>query len=243
MFNKTTNTILITMFIFQSTIIPFNVKNTTDASISSETDIQNQKFKDYGFTGELIDWVSNDRDYEWYEDQYRTGIYCYNNCGASVATMAIKYTDKSFNNTGEDARNTYQTDGSWWSTNTVFQYLADNHVFTYIKPYDYTEEEIEEVINKQRLIILCINTYYIQAVTSSSSVIVRFYYGSIGHFIIIKGYVKTTNNFYLEVYDPYSMGQTYANSILKGKVRYYTLTDINNAVKNRWENMIVAGVY
>ena len=199
----------------------------------------NENFQEYGFSGDLVEWVSNDRDYEWYEDQGTTGYLGYNNCGASVATMATKWYDESFTKTGEDARNTYFLNGGWWYTTTIVQYLTDNKVANYYDYYNYDKEQIKKIINDQKIFILCIDGFYLDYSTDCMSVIGRFYSPSTGHFILIKGYVETTDNFYLETYDPYSMGQIGINEEYSGKIRYYTLNNINEAVKNRWEYMIV----
>lgn len=198
----------------------------------------NLTLSDWGFNGEVEDWASSDRDYEWYIDQGDTGAFSRDNCGPSVATMAIKWANQHFNKTGEDARNTYMPYGGWWYTTTIVDYLKDYNISTYYTSYDFDRDQIKELINKDRIAILCIDTYNLGS-NYDNSRIGRFYSPSSGHFIIVKGYLETSTGFYLETYDPNSLGQRYQDGTFMGQNRYYEFSDINNAIRSKWRYMIV----
>src|SRR4030042_756017 len=60
----------------------------------------------YGLGINYTKGTSNNVGYDWYLDQMNTGPYSNNNCGPASVTMAIKWVNRSFDKTIEDARNT-----------------------------------------------------------------------------------------------------------------------------------------
>jgi hypothetical protein len=192
-----------------------------------------------GIEGDILKWNSSNRDYEWYFDQANSGAYSNGNCGSAVATMAVKWSNKDFTKTVQDARNKYMLNGEWWSTDTVSTYINENNGDCSIKKFTNNIDDTKSLIDSGKIAILCINTYGLSGIYDYNSRVGRFYSPSNGHFILLKGYIETTKGFYLEFYDPFSMGQTDSDGSLKGKDRYYTVQDIDNALKPEWKYAII----
>lgn len=189
---------------------------------------------------ELKYYMGNNREYDWYIDQMDTGIHSNNNCGPSVAVMSLKWLNRDFEGTVEEAREMYYPQGEWWSMETVKSYLnihnADyEYVFFNNEYREDKEENIEKLkteIKDNSIVILCLNMGYIPREYSNRLRTNKFYDHAKGHFIIVKGFVVVDNRQYFEVYDPYSLANTYEDGSLKGKDRYYDATSLSQAVTN-----------
>ncbi|MFP4457629.1 MAG: C39 family peptidase [Clostridia bacterium] len=189
---------------------------------------------------ELKYYVGNNREYNWYIDQMDTGIHSNSNCGPSVAVMTLKWLNQDFAGTVDEAREMYYPQGEWWSLGTLRSYFAIYNV-----DYDYIffdnefredkEENIAKIkkeINDNNIVILCLNMGYIPREYSTRLRTNKFYDHTNGHFIIVKGFVVVDNREYFEVYDPYSLANTYEDGSLKGKDRYYDTTSLSQAATN-----------
>lgn len=184
------------------------------------------------------EYIHNDREYEWYIDQYDTGAYNYENCGPSSVTMAIKWADSSFDKTAEDARNTYRSEGGWWYTYDIANYLDKYNVKNWITE-DIKESSMKKELNNGNIMILCIDSNYITYNPNKEEHVGRHYEFGGGHFIVIKGYKVVDDKTYFEVYDPNSWNEVYENGTKKGKDRYYSSEDVINSMENWWPYMIV----
>lgn len=197
--------------------------------------------RSHGLGINLNDSHSNNVDYDWYYDQMNTGSFSLINCGPAAVTMSIKWTDRDFEKTPEDARKTYQMGGGWWYTNDVINYLnlhAVNHFEINLPHID----SIKRQIDLGNIIILCVDMYYVRSELNSQWHVDKFYSASEtgwGHFIVIKGYQEVDNKLFYEAYDPYSFGKSYSDHILKGENRYYRSEDLNQAALNWWKYAIV----
>jgi hypothetical protein len=200
----------------------------------------------WGLGGFLKSTCSNNRAYEWYNDQANTGSYSSNNCGPASTTMAAKWSEPAFSKTPADARAAYSPAGGWWYTADIDKYLIDNnipHYFTTLSStVSGTQQVIRTLLDEQLIVILCLDMYYIQPEMGTDRRVDKFYTASTigwGHFIVVKGYKIVDNNFYFEVYDPYSFGKVYSDNVLKGRNRYYRTNDIFNATSQWWNYAIV----
>ncbi len=185
--------------------------------------------------------LSNNVDYEWYMDQMNTGTYSNVNCGPATVTMAIKWVDEAFEKTPEDARNTYRPGGGWWYTDDIINYLNSYSISNITLSMNESDLLIDE-LEKNNIIILCLDMYYISDQVKDEWRINRFYVvddKEWGHFIVIKGYKKVDNQILYEVYDPYSFGATYNDQTLKGRNRYYKRDEIDDATENWWNFAII----
>jgi len=189
--------------------------------------------------------VSNNVDYEWYIDQMNTGIYSYLNCGPTVVTMAIKWTNKDFDKTPEDARNTYNNPIGVWYTKDIINYLHKYAVNNIIIDIPNSDSLVNEIDNGN-IIILCLDMFYISKAYKEEWRINKFYLADVegsGHFIVIKGYKVVDEQILYEVYDPNSFGTRYNDNTLKGKDRYYKSKEIDDATNNWWDYAIIVSRY
>lgn len=193
--------------------------------------------EEWGFEETQQLYVSNNRYYEWYIDQKETGTYNYENCGPSSTVMAAKWSDSSFTKTATEARKRFRSSGGWWYTSDIDSYLTEEsipHVITELK-----ENTITEMIDTGKIIILCLDMSILRRNSIDENHIDRFYDNVTGHFIVIKGYREFENEIFLESYDPNSWEEKYSNEILKGRDRYYRLSEILSSASAWWNYGIV----
>lgn len=197
--------------------------------------------RSYGLGINLNDSHSNNVDYDWYYDQMNTGSFSLINCGPASVTMAIKWAVPDFTESPEDARNTYQTGGGWWYTDDIINYLNLHLVNNYTINLPHVETIMRE-IDMGNIVILCVDMYYVRSESRSNWHVDKFYLASEigwGHFIVIKGYQVVDDKVFYEAYDPYSLGKSYSDHVLKGENRYYRSEDLNQAALNWWKYAIV----
>jgi len=194
-----------------------------------------------GLGAELSGGKSNNVDYDWYFDQGNTGAFSFVNCGPSSVSMAIKWTDETFDRTPEDARNTFRPNGGWWNTNDITSYLDRFNVSNYTT-FLYDIDIVKEEIDKGNIAILCLEMYYISPQKKNHWHVDKFYSANTkewGHFIVVKGYKLVDNQILYEVYDPYNFDKTYSDGQTKGVDRYYRGGDLNEATNKWWDYAIV----
>ncbi|MBN1415870.1 MAG: hypothetical protein JW973_12275 [Bacteroidales bacterium] len=203
--------------------------------------INNDYTYDWGLGGFLENSFSRERDYDWYLDQGETGQYKYENCGPTSTVMAAKWSDRNFTQTPVDARSAYHSDGGWWYTDDISNYLTDYGIPHTISGLGIHKAENEQIIRSGLdngfVVLLCLDMYYITATEVQEYRVDKFYYTGApgwGHFIIVKGCTTVDGNVFFEVYDPYSMGKRYYDGSLKGKNRYYRSEDIYSATRKWW---------
>jgi len=99
-----------------------------------------------------ISYFTNDRPYEWYIDQLKTGPFGTENCGPSTAIMAALWTNKNFPESVEDARRQYRPEGGWWYTIDITSYFDQQNI-----AYDllrYTDSsQITDILTNGNIII------------------------------------------------------------------------------------------
>ena len=212
--------------------VSLTVKNSGGSSTCTENiDLPELTFcRKYGLGRNVESERSNNVDYEWYIDQTTTGQYANMNCGPACATMALKWANKNFNKTTEDARNSLPilqpTPG--WTSGFFTSYLTDNHT-KWDNEY-YTEaNQLKNQIDNGNIFALGLNMFYIKYESKSEWRIDRFYVinSTFKHFIIVKGYKIVDSILWFEVYDPWSVGWiNMDDGSLKGRDRYYRSEDI-----------------
>jgi hypothetical protein len=185
--------------------------------------------------------VTNDRPYAWYIDQSTTGTHALINCGPTSVTMALKWVDENFAATAEDARNTYKPDGGWWYTYDIINYLNKYSVLNWtieLADMDVMREEIDN----GNIVLLCLDMFHVKYNTVPEYHVDKFYPvngNGWGHFIVVKGYKEVDGQLFFEVYDPYTMGNTYKDLTPKGKDRYYSAYNLDVATEIWWDYAIV----
>jgi hypothetical protein len=184
--------------------------------------------------------VSNNRNYEWYIDQSNTGTFSNVNCGPTCAAMAIKWVDSLYTKTPEDLRNEFQPNGGFWSDTILNKCLTQSGIpFKEIilgNGEDSTRDILANHLDSGQIIIIFLNTMHIRPNSSGINSRVDGYTTGEGHCIIVKGYRALDDEFYFEVYDPFSNGITYTDGTPIGKNRYYRFEDIYNATST-WGNL------
>jgi len=199
----------------------------------------------FGISGNISAQKSQNKDYSFYIDQFDGSTWQAINCGPTVTTMAIKWADPSFSKKPVDARNEILPSGGWWYTSHVQQYLTENGISSKIDTLADVEATVKQTIDDGNLMILCLDMFSVPQNPLTYQHTQKFYYTNAagwGHFLLVKGYKKTNNSFYLEIYDPYSGGATYPTvetSQLMGKDRYYISNSIKTATNIWWPYTII----
>lgn len=197
------------------------------------------------FGGEEVNkYVGSNRDYDWYIDQGNTGEYSHSNCGPSSTVMAMKWLDKDFEETAEEAREEHFISGGWWYTSIITKYFDDRDVkYTFLKleaeDKEKSIDDLKNIINEEKIALLCINMDYITRENDTNLHINRFYDYDDGHFLIVKGYAEVDGTTYFEVYDPNNWGNTYTDGSLMGKDRYYHGEELITSAVNWYEFGII----
>lgn len=187
----------------------------------------------------MTEKVSNDKEYDWYVDQANTGKYSSTNCGPASAEMLGKWADENFQGYAEEARNLHYGDDGGWFTEDVQNYLKSYGIESKMH-LNVTKEFIISQLDKGNIMLLGIKSGEISINEDSYEEHVdRFYWGSSGHFIIVKGYIVVDDKMYFEVYDPNSWNETYSDGTYKGKDRYYKEEEVIRASKVWYDKLLI----
>ncbi|MBS1500866.1 MAG: hypothetical protein JST32_02305 [Bacteroidetes bacterium] len=202
------------------------------------------KLQYFGIAGNVTARKSLNRPYNFYMDQFDGSTYQGFNCGPASSSMAIKWADSTFNKTPAYARGIFLDGGGWWQTGDIQGYLNKYNISNGVDTLGDVDAVVKKEIDAGNALILCLDMFYVPQNMTDYQHIQKFYEANTvgwGHFILIKGYVKAGQNFYLEAYDPYSDMRTYAivtPGQLKGKDRYYLDGDIKVATMKWWPYVI-----
>ncbi len=187
---------------------------------------------------EMLLNVSNERPYNWYIDQGDTGTYGGNNCGPSASVMAALWQNKDFKFTPQEARGEFRSSGGWWYTDDIKDFFKKHKISFSVDEYDGTFELVD-TLNAGHIILLCIDTSYIEEKDEKDSYFGKFYEYDGGHFLIVKGYTYIEGKLFFEVYDSNCWGETYSDGSPKGKDRLYLGEDLEEAIEIWWDNYII----
>jgi len=158
-----------------------------------------------------------------------------------MATMVIKWFEKEFSKTPEDARNSIHPAGGWWYTGDILNYLNKYSVHNATIELEDAKSLTDE-LEKGNIIILCLDMYFVRNAANDQWHIDKFYKtlnSEWGHFILLKGYKLVYNQLFFEVYDSNSLGAVYNDNSLKGKERYYRFSDLDKATNLWWDYAII----
>ncbi|MPM03903.1 hypothetical protein SDC9_50170 [bioreactor metagenome] len=218
------------LFINSEVLIKFGIEANKDNEYTSTNELSKKYYVFYNQEENILS-IKRDtyRPYSYYIDQDNTGEYSNNNCGPTVATMVLKWLDRDFNITAEEARNQIKLNGENWTTDNIKKYVKENDKDTKIIEKNYTNENnIKDEIDKGNLIIACLNVKYLNQEGE-------------GHFIVINDYIKTIDNkLYFITQDPASWGEINSTTgQFIGNNRYYNSQDIDKAIKNWWGKVMI----
>ncbi len=209
------------------------------------TNLSVDPFLDYfGMGTNEIGYVHSDVPHEWYRDQWTTGWAYQNNCGPTCTEMACRWYDMNTTATAEDIRNTNPNNGGWWYTSWIATALD-----SYGIPWHYEDapspDYITNILARGAICILCLDYSYIPVINN------RVRVGGMwsatlgdGHFIIAKGVRCTSNDVWIECYDPESFlitydNATFADHVPVGRDRAYGYNELGAAVAGWWPHAIV----
>ena len=232
-----------------------DLKGTLNYVVTAEDQITEKKWQIKGTNNTYsIDWGlgyfeknrwSLNRSYNWYIDQWNTGEHYYENCGPASTTMAAKWSDESFTETTQDARDTFHPDGGWWNTTDISNYLSSFNIphefLALFSDSEYSGKILKDELDAGNILILCTDMYYIRPSLSDFYRVDKFYRTASdgwGHFFIVKGYKQVDDYLFFETYDPYNSEKAYADGTPKGKDRYYRVEDVYLATSNWWNYAI-----
>lgn len=216
-------------------------KRSLNFSVLAQTELEY-----WGIAGNVVARKSLNRSYNYYMDQFDGSQFEAFNCGPASSSMAIKWADSTFTKTPAFARSIFENGGGWWQTGDISGYLNKYNINNTTDTLDDVAAVVKKQIDAGNVLVLCLDMFYVPQNPVDYQHIQKFYQASTvgwGHFILIKGYMQTNNGFYLEAYDPYSDGSSYAiltPGQLKGKDRYYLDGDIKLATAKWWPYVIIA---
>ncbi|HTD97699.1 MAG TPA: hypothetical protein VK668_00355 [Mucilaginibacter sp.] len=217
-----------------------------DGKLSTAFKVTTQtEFGYMGIPGTIIAEKSLNKSFDFYYDQIDGSTFASVNCGPTVATMAAKWADSSFTKKPVDARNLIRAEGTMWYTGDIQSYLHYDGINSTNDTLSDMQGLVKNCIDHNNLLVLCLDMYKVPHNPKIYQHTHKFYvttYPPWPHFILVKGYKQTEDNFYLEIYDPYSYGMRYDylfNNQLKGIDRYYSTADLAQATHDWWPYAII----
>lgn len=211
-------------------------------TITQDGKVISDYYHQWGLVGKAITSKSNDRSYEWYFNQGETGSYSSVNCGPASTTMSVKWSKMYFDKGVSDARKAYRPTGGWWYTSDIINYLNDNGVTNRTIALSDMDVIMNQIDNGN-IVIMCLDMNLVSRGSDYLQRVGKFYDTSPewGHFIVVKGYVRTEKFDYLQTYDPYSFNKKYADGTPVGRNRYYDAGELYSSASGWWKYVIVIG--
>lgn len=202
----------------------------------------------YGMGNCLTAEVSNDGSSPdgFYMQQQHTGANSDDNCGPACSAMALKWAYPDSRYSVEDARNETpysEIDGGiWWYPRDVYNFLNNHGVQAYYwdfwdSTFDYYVKTIRERLDEGNLAISCLKMSNISQQTAASKEYRthKYYPGSNGHFLLIKGYRVVNGVTWFEVHDPWGLDLKYSDGTPYGSNRYYLANEVATSINhNSW---------
>ncbi len=188
---------------------------------------------------------SLEKSYDIYLDQFDGSPFSSINCGPTVITMAIKWSDSTFAPLPKDARQAIRSTGGWWTTADMEYYMRGYGINNNTFPLTDIESTVKQIIDNGDIGVLCLDMFYVTRNISNEQHTNKFYNTDAkdwGHFLLVKGYKQVDSKFYLEINDPYSRGDKYstpdAMGQYKGKSRFYESSTIKQSTDIWWPYII-----
>ena len=186
----------------------------------------------------------------FYLQQQHTGEYSNNNCGPTCAVMAARWADPSYSGTVEEARNhilysQYSTDDPTdlsWHPQDVEDYLVDYGFDAVIETLPSVESQfvtfVTDRLKEGKLMVICLNMSYVTQAASGANIRINKYYnGTNGHFLVIKGYKIVDGVVWMEINDPWGLDLKYTDGTYYGNNRYYRAGEL--ARTYNWNSRVV----
>ena len=147
-------------------------------------------------------YVTNKREYDYFESQLDTGKYSDINCVFAVCSTVTNWIDRYNNIDVKSLRNKYQPEGGLVPTNVVYRYLDSVGIKykTTDITYDNDGSSLIRELNKGNIIIACIDVERISKDVRFEFSASNAKYGK--HCVIITGYYHDKDISCFEVLDP-----------------------------------------
>lgn len=202
------------------------------------------QLKKWGLNDPITEIIQNNRKYTWYIDQAKTGKFSGVNCGPAVSVMAAKWYDESFSKTPVEARENIKSNGGWWSTTDIREWLNQHNIPNKTISLHNGLDVLEQTLKEGNIIILCVDMYYFRYNKTLGVRLDKFYRtnnSGWGHFLIVKGFIKSGENTFFDVYDPYNYEKLYEDETEMGACRYYRGEDVKKSTDIWWPMAIIVG--
>ena len=186
----------------------------------------------WGLGTNVTEAVSNNRDYNWYVDQFNTGEFNYMNCGPTSIEMAMRWVSKEPTITAEEIRNKYlQEERLGMMLNSISYCLTNNNITNrYLR--EISAQKVKNEIKAGNIIIVGVNMGYISYNVANEERAGKYFDVDFQHFVIIKGYKVVDDKLYFEIYDPNSWDTRYIDGTPVGMDRYYLADELVEAAIN-----------
>jgi len=193
----------------------------------------------WGLGANVTEAVSNNRNYDWYVDQFNTGKYNYMNCGPTSIEMAMRWVNKNPSITAEEIRKKYlQEENYGMQLSTMSYCLTDNNITNrYLR--DISADKLKNELKAGNIIIVGMSMGNISYNMINEERVGKYFDADFPHYVVIKGYKIVDDKLYFETYDAYSWNTKYIDGTPIGKDRYYLADELVEAAK-RYFNIDVS---
>lgn len=242
-----------------NTVIAYKIKAADGSTSNWKVTVTNNDYTvNWGLGHFLSEELSNNgsRAGGYYQEQQNSGPASSNNCGPAIATMAASWSDPTFSRTIEEARNSIpkgQDGGINWYPGDVSSYLTSNGIpcetvqlpATSLSQIQLREQFMNRVrgyIDAGKLAVLCLKMSYVSYDLKQDPEfhVNKYYDGSFGHFLLVKGYKIVDGRTYFEVHDPWGLGLKYHDGSYKGANRYYLSDELSRTSEHNKNAVIVS---
>jgi len=220
---------------------------------------EKSQFEKWGLGKVESEYVSLNRDYDWYVPQHKTGLGSRVNCAPTCAIMAAKWSDADFPKTVADIRNDTYLYNSLGAMDgipllTLYNWLSANDI-----PCQYEWNRImnlsraKDFLDNGDILIVALNMYGITYNKNKAQRTGKFYSTFDGskiyldegyHAVVVKGYRVVDGITYFEVYDPASSEfELYPDGTYKGQDRYFLADELVSSVRGYGGRSYAGAVY
>lgn len=183
--------------------------------------------------------IENDRDYDWYYDQYEHGEGRYGACVAATISMVFRWRNEEYTLSLEEFLNKYHPDNNSGMSYLEMETIFENEAVDFIESKNYEIDDIVSYLKEGSIAVILLDMTKIDNQDYSESKIGKYYSTDYVayHSIIIKGYTLIDDIEYFQVYDP--IGGNYINSdgSRKGINQMYNASQIYNAINNGYRKI------
>lgn len=218
----------------------YGANSSETVQISQEGKYRAACYDEWGLHGTIQGVHRNSRPYNWYIDQSKTGPLSDNNCGPSCVTMVAKWYRALYPNDAEYARSKYRSSGGWWYMSDIQGFLGSQQI-----PFRFVSitgtDQLKKEIDAGNILIVCLDMHPITYNSNATERVDKFYTTNPewGHFLVVYGYVDTSEGIYFEVCDPNSYSKAYLDGTLKGDGRFYRGNELYRSVSTWSANICI----